>query len=103
MTEAIEITTFRLTKGRTCEEFVAGNADVDVWLKKQSGFRSRRIAQRDDGVIVDMLIWASVDDATSAMHSLMDELHDSAVHTLIDQRTVTWTVSSTFHVVDSHR
>jgi hypothetical protein len=97
MTEAIEITTFKLVKGCTCDDFVGGNADVNRWLTKQTGFRSRRIAQREDGVIVDMLIWASVDEATSAMHRLMDELKDSPVHGLIDQRTVTWTVSAVFH------
>jgi len=99
MAEAIEITTFQLNKGHTCAEFIAGNADVDSWLRRQSGFRSRRIAQRDDGVIVDMLMWASVDDATSAMHRLMDELRDSPVHALIDQHTVEWTVSSVFHAI----
>jgi hypothetical protein len=99
MTEAIEITTFKLTKGHTCEDFVTGNADVDKWLKRQPGFRSRRIAQREDGTIVDMLIWASADDGVSAMHRLMDELRDSPVHAMINQKTVAWTVSSVFHAV----
>lgn len=99
MTEAIEITTFKLVKGCTCEQFIAGNRDVDSWLKGQPGFRSRRIAQRNDGTIVDMLLWTSADDAESAMHRLMDELQHSPVHALIDQRTVSWTVASVFHSV----
>lgn len=97
MNEAIEITTFKLTKGCTCDDFVAANIDVDEWLARQSGFQSRRIAQRNDGVVVDMIIWNSSEEAVSAMHRLMEELRDSPVHALLDQRTVNWTVSPVFH------
>lgn len=100
MTEAIEITTFKLAKGCSCDDFIAGNRDVDSWLKQQPGFKSRRIAQRNDGTVVDMLLWVSADDAESAMHRLLDELRDSPVHALIDQRTVSWTVSTVFHSIE---
>lgn len=99
MSEAIEITTFRLTKGVSCADFIAANADVDSWLAVQPGFRSRRIAERDDAYIVDMLIWASKAEAVSAMQRLMAELADSPVHGAIDQRTVTWTASTVVHTV----
>ena len=46
--DAVEVTTFRLN-GCSCAEFVAANAEVDAWLLRQPGFRSRRIAERDDG------------------------------------------------------
>jgi hypothetical protein len=49
--DAVEVTTFRLD-GCTCAEFVDANAEVDRWLRRQPGFRSRRIAERDDGEIV---------------------------------------------------
>jgi hypothetical protein len=52
MTEAIEVTTFRL-KGRSCAEFITANRDIDAWLKRQPGFRSRRIAERDNGAPPD--------------------------------------------------
>jgi antibiotic biosynthesis monooxygenase (ABM) superfamily enzyme len=100
MIEAIEITTFKLVKGCTCEKFIATNQDIDRWLERQPGFRSRRIAQRNDGTIVDMLLWASTDDAESAMHRLMDELQNSPVHALIDQHTVLWTVAPVFHSIN---
>jgi hypothetical protein len=100
MTEAIEITTFKLAKGCTCENFIVGNRDVDRWLERQPGFRSRRIAQRNDGTVVDMLLWASADDAESSMHRLMYELRNSPVHALIDQHTVSWTVATVFHSID---
>ena len=92
MTEAIEITTFKLN-GRSCKQFVAANADIDAWLKRQPGFQSRRIAERDDGVIVDMLIWDSVEDGRRAARAIMTEMGHSPVHAMIDQSTVDWTVA----------
>lgn len=93
MTAAIETTTFRLVGRTTLAAFVAANADIDEWLKRQPGFRSRRIAQRDDGVIVDTLLWNSEAEGTSAMHRIMDEMGHSPVHALIDQGTVSWSIA----------
>jgi hypothetical protein len=98
MTEAIEITTFKLRR-HSCSEFVAANAEIDDWLRRQRGFRSRRIAERDDGAIVDMLIWDSVADGEAAMRRLMEELRHSEVHSMIDQRSVSWTIASVQHNV----
>ncbi len=98
MSEAIEITSFRLARG-TCAEFITANAVIDAWLKRQPGFRSRRICERGDGVIIDMLVWASVADGEAAAGGIMTELADSPVHDLIDQVTVSWTISPVRHVV----
>jgi hypothetical protein len=92
ITEAIEYTTFKLT-GVTCQQFIAANEDVDAFLKRQTGFRSRRIAEMEDGTIFDMLIWDSVENGTQAMMKLMSELKDSPVHAMIDQQTVSWNIS----------
>ncbi|MCW3089785.1 MAG: hypothetical protein JWP81_854 [Ferruginibacter sp.] len=53
--EGIEITTFKL-RGYSSEECIKANADIDEWLKQQPGFQSRRIAEKEDRTIVDMLI-----------------------------------------------
>lgn len=98
--QAIEVTTFKLKRGMAMEEFLAANADVDAWLLKQPGFVSRRIAQRDHGGIVDVLIWNSVADGEDGAARLMVELADSPVHAAIDQRTVAWTLSPIHRVVD---
>lgn len=37
MTEAMEITTFKLVKGSSGDDFIAANADIDAWLKRQPG------------------------------------------------------------------
>jgi len=72
---------------------------VDVWLKKQPGFRSRYIARQPDGTIVDALIWNSEADGTNAMHRLMKELAGSPVHDVIDQGTVSWNMYPVHHQV----
>ena len=98
--QAIEVTTFKLKRGLTIEDFLTVNTDVDAWLLKQPGFVSRRIAQRDDGVVVDVLVWTSVADGEDGAARLMVELADSSVHAAIDQRTVDWTVSAVRRVVE---
>lgn len=98
--QALEVTTFKLRSGLTVADFITANTDVDAWLLKQPGFVSRRIAERDDGVIIDMLIWASVRDGEDGAVRLMVELAGSPVHAAIDQRTVDWTVCPIHHAVD---
>lgn len=99
--QAIEVTTFKLKRGLTIEDFLTANTDVDVWLLKQPGFVSRRIAQRDDGVVVvDVLVWKSVADGEDGAARLMVELADSPVHAAIDQSTVDWTVSAVHRLVE---
>lgn len=97
--KAIEVTTFRLTSGLTVADFITANTDVDAWLLNQPGFVSRRIAQHDDGVVIDMLIWASVQDGEEGARRLMAELADSPVHAAIDQSTIDWTVSPIHHAI----
>jgi hypothetical protein len=94
--EAVEITTFKL-RGYTCDQFIAANEEIDAFLKRQPGFLSRRIFQKTDRTIVDMLIWDSVKNGTASMHRLMDELSDSIVHDMIDQSTVEWNINQVEH------
>lgn len=94
---ALEVTTFRLKKGLGMSDFIAANADVDAWLVRQPGFRSRHIAQQQDDLVTDVLYWDSVAQGTRAMHRLLDELVDSPVHECIDQRTVEWAIAPIAH------
>ena len=95
--EALEITTFRLVAGVSCEDLVAANADVDAWLRRQPGFRSRRIAERDDHSIVDMLIWDTAAHGERAAARLLRDLKDSPVHGVIEQSNVVWTIATVRH------
>lgn len=95
---AIELTTFRL-KGFTVKEFMEANAEIDAFLKRQQGFRSRTIFELKKGVVYDMLVWDSIEAGTAAMHLLMDELSASVVHDMIDQSTVSWNIAPIEHFV----
>lgn len=96
ITGGLEITTFQLN-GYTCEAFITANADIDEWLQRQPGFQSRRIAEQEDGTIVDMLLWDSVAAGRKAMTNLMTEMADSVVHEMINQSTVSWNVYPVKH------
>ena len=102
MPSAVEITTFRLTRGLTLDAFIAANADIDPWLQVQPGFISRHICAREDGVVVDMLLWDSVEAGHRAARGVTTEMAASPVHTAIDQSTVTWTIAEARHVVNRH-
>ncbi len=97
MPQALELTSFRLVKNATLADFIAANENVDDWMQRQHGFRARWIVERDDHVVVDALLWASAQAARAALSRLMTELADSTVHGLIDQGTVSWSVSSVRH------
>lgn len=97
MNEAMEITTFQLAKGITIKDFIAANADVDEWLKKQPGFILRRICEGRDGWVIDMLLWKSAREGQRAASGIMSELSDSPVHAAIDQATVDWTIQTCRH------
>jgi hypothetical protein len=97
--QGIEITTFKI-KGCTFTAFIKANAGIDAWLKKQPGFQSRRIAEKEDGTVVDMLIWDSVEEGTDAMHRIIAETPGSKVHSLIDQGTVSWNMYPVHHTIE---
>ncbi len=99
--EAMEITSFYLKAGRTTEDFVAANSQVDAWLLRQPGFILRRVCRTEDGRVSDMLLWRSLKDGERAARRLMTELAASPVHAVIEQSTVTWTLSTCRHCVTS--
>jgi hypothetical protein len=97
MSQAVEITTFRLTSGLTIKDFIAANQDIDQWLKVQPGFISRHICEREDGFVVDMLIWKSAEAGHRAANGVTTEMAASAVHAAIDQATVAWSIAAVRH------
>lgn len=79
----IELVTFRLQKGDT-QGFVDANAAINDWLKRQPGFVSRHLAERDDGSYLDIVFWQSHADALAASTKMMEEMAQSEAMTMID-------------------
>ncbi|HEX7870033.1 MAG TPA: hypothetical protein VF455_07950, partial [Chryseobacterium sp.] len=84
----------------TIEQFIEANKEVDEFLKRQEGFRSRSIFELKKGIVYDMLFWDNKEKGTEAMHRLMTELSDSAVHDMINQSTVSWNIATVEHFVN---
>ena len=100
MTEVLEITTLRPAPGLTAADFVTANADIDAYLKRQPGFLWRRIVQRDDGQVVDIVAYDSRAHAQSGASGIMGEMGDSPVHATIDQSTVDWQLTTVLRHVE---
>lgn len=96
---AIEMSIFKLN-GYSADDFIKANEEVDIFLKRQPGFRSRAIAEQEDGTIIDLLIWDSVEEGTTSAELLMVELKESPVHSMIDQKSLTWIVAPIRHQLD---
>ena len=88
MSEALEMTTFRLISGLAGTDFVNANADINAYLRRQPGFRWRRITEDDDGTITDIVAWDSITDGQRSAKGIMTEMANSPVHATIDHATV---------------
>jgi hypothetical protein len=97
MSEALEVTTCRLLPGRTGADFVEANKDIDAYLRRQPGFRWRRITEDEDGTITDIVAWDSVADGRRSARGIMTEMADSAVHATIDHATVGFRIVPVLH------
>ena len=86
-----QVTTFRLN-GHNCQEFVARTPISTT--AEPAGFHPG--TERDDGTIIDMLIWDSAKQLQRAS-GIMTEMGHSPVHGMIDHSTVDWTVAPVRH------
>ena len=94
MTDVLEITTFALAPGVTVDDFVVANTDINEYLSRQPGFRWRRILQRGDGSIVDIVAYDSLAHARAGAAGITGEMAGSPVHDTIDHSTVDWQLTT---------
>jgi len=87
MSPTIELVTFRLARG-SGQQFVDANAAVSDWLKRQPGFVSRHLAERDDGSFLDIVFWASHEAALAASARLPEEMGQDETLTMIDPMSI---------------
>jgi hypothetical protein len=100
MTEILEVTALRPAPGLTPEDFVAANADINEYLKRQPGFQWRRIVLRGDGTILDIVSYDSIGNARSAAAGITGEMGDSPVHEAIDHSSVDWQFTTVLQHVE---
>jgi hypothetical protein len=99
MTETLEVTTLRPAPGLSTADFVTANADIDEYLKRQPGFRWRRILETADGTIIDIVAYDSMAHARAGASGISGEMASSPVHATIDQSSVDWNLTSVVHGV----
>ena len=100
MTEVLEITTLRPAPGLTAADFIAANADINDYLKRQPGFLWRRIVERDDGMIVDIVAYDGLAHAEHGAAGITGEMSGSPVHATIDHGTVDWQLTTVLQHVE---
>ena len=96
MTEVLEITTLRLAPGLSGADFV----DANAYLRRRPGFRWRRIVQRDDDAIVDIVAYDDLARARAGAAGITGEMGDSPVHDTIDHSAVDWQLTTVLQHVD---
>ncbi|OQW56116.1 MAG: hypothetical protein A4S17_14005 [Proteobacteria bacterium HN_bin10] len=68
MSEVIEWAPFKLKAGVSEEALLRASQQLQrEFLDRQAGFVSRRLLRSGDGSYVDMVVWASQEEAASAM------------------------------------
>lgn len=79
----VELVTFRLHTDDK-QGFLDANAASNDWLKRQPGFVSRHLAERDDTSWLDIVLWQTPADALAASTKMMEEMARSEAMTMID-------------------
>ena len=100
MTEVLEITTLRLAHGLSAADFIDANTDINNYLRRQPGFRWRRIVQRGDDTIVDIVAYDDIVRARAGAAGITGEMGDSPVHGTIDHSTVDWQLTTVVQHVE---
>jgi hypothetical protein len=85
--QTLELVTFRTTE-MDQERFIAANAEVNDWLRRQPGFLARHLAGKDDGGWIDMVLWTDREAAMQASAKLLQELGSCEAMTAIDPRSI---------------
>ena len=81
----IDLVTYRLARGTgQGQAFIDANAAVNDWLKRQPGFVSRHLAEREDGSYLDIVFWQTHADALAASTKLTEEMAQCEAMTMID-------------------
>ncbi len=103
MTEVLEITTLRLAHGLSSADFIDANTDINAYLSRQPGFRWRRIVQRDDRTILDIVAYDDLARAEVSAAGIAGEMGDSPVHDTIDHSSVDWQLTTVLQHVEGSR
>jgi heme-degrading monooxygenase HmoA len=84
----IEIAIFRLRAGTERARFLEAARAVDAALRCMTGFMSRELLEEEEGEWVDLIRWASQDDAQRSIEALSRAPEAQSFLELIDPESV---------------
>ncbi len=89
MTRALEIIIYKLKAGVADAAFeAAGEVLEKQFAEKQKGFVSRTFGRSDEGDWVDVVMWATMDDAHKAAAAAMVSPVCAPIFAMIDERSM---------------
>lgn len=88
MNEIIEFVKFTLVKGCNKSAFLAANAALDEWLRKQPGFVKRQLCEMSDESWLDLVHWRTRLEAKRASERIMLDLFGSHCMRMINPDSV---------------
>ncbi|MCP8882684.1 hypothetical protein NIM87_04170 [Devosia sp. XJ19-1] len=82
-----ELVTFRLS-GADRDAFIAANAQVNHWVRQQTGFVSRTLSEGADGEWTDIVIWSSAEDAEAAAAQMNQDMDRFEAMAMIEPSSI---------------
>jgi hypothetical protein len=83
--KVLELVVFRLNEGVSREQFLGTNDGVTAWALQQPGFISREMSyDAESDQWIDIVWWASADDARAAAQNAMSSESCTPMFSLID-------------------
>ncbi len=85
----VEITTFRLNEGIETADFLKVSPSITAFASALPGFVSRSLTRSDDGVWMDYVEWATLEQAEAAQAAFPQEPSMGPVMAMIDPASLT--------------
>lgn len=88
MNHAVELVVFELNAGVSEDEFLAAVAQTERDLRQLSGYLDRELSRTEGGRWIDIVHWASLDDAHRAAEQIMTLPSGQLMGSMINFETI---------------
>jgi hypothetical protein len=83
-----EIVLFQLRPGVDREQYLAATTQASAWLQDQPGFLSREILEDESGQWLEILRWATTEDALAAARAIEEAEYVTAIMDAVVPETI---------------
>jgi quinol monooxygenase YgiN len=84
-----EIVIYRLKAEAHRDQFLEVSARATEWLRNRPGYLGRELLQDDSGQWVDLVRWATMDDALAAASAFMEVPEAAAFMNAVEPESIT--------------